>query len=145
MDETIRVRIVADTKAANSSLKALNKDTKNLGTGTEQVNYAVDALNKALNSLGFQSVKIKSTLGLFGDLKKQFQSSTSSIKSFGNTVKQSFKSMKTGLKETKDLLSSFKEDFKVDKNFNISNYDWYTEGVGSKAQNAIKDFDVALG
>jgi len=42
MDETIRVKIVADTKSANTSLKQLSRETNNLGTGSNAANTAVE-------------------------------------------------------------------------------------------------------
>lgn len=69
MDETLRVKIIADTTTAQSSLKQLNKESNNLGSNTNAANAAVDKLDKALNSLGFRSIKLKAISDGFKEIK----------------------------------------------------------------------------
>ena len=96
MDETIRVKIVADTSQASSSLKSLGKQTDNLRTGTNAVNTAVNQLNKTLNSIGFKSVGITNLVRAFTDLK-----TTSLI--VGKTIKSSIG--KEAVKATENLIN----------------------------------------
>lgn len=69
MDETLRVKIVAETTQATSSMKQLNKETKGLDGNTSAANAAVDKLDKALNSLGFRSIKLKAISDGFKEIK----------------------------------------------------------------------------
>lgn len=69
MDETLRVKIIADTTTAQSSLKQLNKESNNLGSNTNVANAAIDKLDKALNSLGFRSIKLKAISDGFKEIR----------------------------------------------------------------------------
>ena len=69
MDETLRVKIVAETTSAQSSLKQLNKETNNLTGNNNAANAAVDKLDKALNSLGFRSIKLKAISDGFKEIR----------------------------------------------------------------------------
>lgn len=80
MDETIRVRIVADTKAANTSLKKLGQDTNNLAKGANASNVAIEAVNKSLRSIGLNGVKVSSLLNVFDNLSSKVKKATNSIK-----------------------------------------------------------------
>lgn len=80
MDETIRVRIVADTKAANTSLKKLGQDTNNLAKGANASNIAIEAVNKSLRSVGLNGVKVSSLLNIFDNLSSKVKKATNSIK-----------------------------------------------------------------
>ena len=69
MDETIRVKIVADTTQINSSLKQVNKDTQSLAAGGNTANAAISQLNKTLNSIGFKTLPISNLINAFSNLK----------------------------------------------------------------------------
>ena len=87
MDETLRVKIVADVSQANSSLKQLNTDTKKLETGTGAANDAIAQLNKTLNSLGFRAQR-------FTALSTIFKKPKESIKKDIGSIASNFKSLK---------------------------------------------------
>lgn len=69
MEETLKVKIVAETSQATSSLKQLNKESNNLGSNTNAASAAVDKLDKALNSIGFKSIKIKAISDGFKEIR----------------------------------------------------------------------------
>jgi len=94
MDETIRVRIVADTQAANTSLKKLGQDTKNLAKGADASNVAIEAVNRSLHSVGLNGIKINSLLNIFDNLSKKIKNVSDSI----DKAKVSFKNVFSGIK-----------------------------------------------
>jgi hypothetical protein len=87
MDETLRVKIVAETTQATSSMKQLNKETQGLGGNTNAASAAVDKLDKALNSLGFRTIKLKAVSdgfkGVTNSAKKTIKNTTNLIGKIG--------------------------------------------------------------
>ena len=112
MDETLRVKIVAETTQAASSLKQLNKETKGLDTNTNAANAAVDKLDKTLNSLGFRTIKLKAISDGFKEIK-------ASTERFG-----------AGLKKTKTLTEAWGKSF--------TNSLHYVDHLGKKAPQALE-------
>ena len=82
MDETLRVKIVADTTQVNSSFKQLNKETQGFQAGANAASDAVGQLNKTLSSLGFKTLPLTNLIRSFTDLKK-------SVKDTGKQVEAS--------------------------------------------------------
>lgn len=148
MDETLRVKIIADTTTAQSSLKQLNKESNNLGSNTNAASAAVDKLDKALNSLGFRSIKLKaisdgfkeiraSGNGLQNQLKKisgsfdklrEFKLSNKAFDGLGDKLRMSHIYMSQLEKKAPDAAKKIKDVF----------------ASINEAKNATKDSDVVL-
>ena len=108
MDETIRVKIVADTTQINSSLKQVNKETQSIAQGGTSANAAMNELNRTLNSLGFRAVRLKAVGEILTAPKTRISADLKSIR-------DAFTKLKSDLSGL-----DFKKDFlKWDKNFNI--------------------------
>lgn len=135
MDETIRVRIVADTKSANSSLKNLSKDTQTLTKGANLSNAAIEAINKSLNSVGLGNIKVKATIDIFKTLKTE-------IKKAGDALnKVNFKKV---FKGAEDGVAKFRESVK--KTFrDIGSMDFSGTSAKARSGKLVQDlYDTAM-
>lgn len=94
MDETLRVKIVAETSQATSSMKQLNKETQGLSGNTSAVSTAVNQLDKALNSVGFRAIRINAIANSFKSISASAKQSTSSIRRFSDKIKSSFSALR---------------------------------------------------
>ena len=130
MDETIRVRIVADTKLANNSLKNLSKETKQIGTNTNTTNEAVLQLERTLNSVGFRAQRLKAIGDIVGKPAKRLFESTKTIKTSIKSIVNEFKGL------------NFGKNLELDKSFNITKYGWFQNMERGKSD--ILTLDVAL-
>lgn len=90
MDETIRVKIVADTKSANSSLKQLSRETNNLGIGGNQASEALEGINRVLRSIGFRNIQLNAVTSRIKWIGEDSKKAVTHIKEFGKSLKTAF-------------------------------------------------------
>ena len=90
MDETIRVKIVADTKSANTSLKQLSRETNNLGIGGNQASEALEGINRVLRSIGFRNIQLNAVTSRIKWIGEDSKKAVTHIKEFGKSLKTAF-------------------------------------------------------
>lgn len=129
MDETLRVKIVAETTQATSSMKQLNKETQGLGQGSAAATQAVDKLDKALNSVGFKAIKLKAVSdgfkGISSSIKQTIKGTTELIGKIG-----------TGFSKLKDTRFNFSVNDSLGKSLKTAHD--YMNQLEKKAPEAAK-------
>ena len=83
MEETLRVKIVADVSQANSNLKTISKETNNISSSTDAATKSAQQLDKVFNSLGIRGLRLSGAFSGIATVGKEFNRIKTSVTGLG--------------------------------------------------------------